>query len=157
MPGGIPFLGCVCNAQSINVSLSNGNLTATTNPTSGATANTKGSWVSIGTTAYDACWVRINRVLFSGTVGDWGVAIDIGIGSSGNQVPIVNNLLIPSNGQFQTFITPLTLPLNIPAGTNIWVRSQCNVGSCTDKASVTLTLVDGGFAQSSRADTKSIR
>jgi hypothetical protein len=149
MPGGIPFLGCVCNAQSINVSLSNGNLTATTNPTSGATANTKGSWVSIGTTAYDACWVRINRVLFSGTVGDWGVAIDIGIGSSGNQVPIVNNLLIPSNGQFQTFITPLTLPLNIPAGTNIWVRSQCNVGSCTDKASVTLTLFDGGFAQSS--------
>jgi hypothetical protein len=148
MPGGFPFLGDLCNAQSINVSLSNSYDTAAANPTSGATANTKGFWVSIGTTTYDSTWARINRVLSSGTVNNWGVAIDIGVGTTGNQFPIVNNLLIPSNGQFQTYITPLTLPLSIPAGTNIWVRSQCNVGSCTDRASVTLALFDGGFAQS---------
>ncbi len=54
MPGGVSISYGLCNAQTMNTSLSNGNVTAATSPTSGATANTKGSWVSIGTTTYDS-------------------------------------------------------------------------------------------------------
>lgn len=147
MPGGFPIGPDLCNAQILNSAITNGSVGVNTVVTSGSTANTKGSWASIGTTLYDACWLRLQRSYSSNTSGSFSVAMDLGVGSSGNQFVLVPDLMIATGGQFQAAYSQLSLPLSIPAGTNLWIRSQSNLASNADRASLSLQLYDGGFTQ----------
>ena len=98
---------------------------------SGATSNTKGPWVVIGTPSYH---VKGGQLLVSaGTVNaslDSFYAVDIGIGSP---VQIIfGDLLFKSDGTSDLF-TPSSLSLlcNIASGTAISVRHKCQLTNAT--------------------------
>lgn len=140
MAGGFPWTADLCNG------LNYGTLLASSIPSpaiSGVSAHTKGSWVSLGTATRDAA-----AVLFCNTSalnsGQKGVA-DLGIGAS--QSVVINNLFSSdgANGAAASLnISSIFLPINIPAGTQLYARSQGPSGSQTYRAQA--ILFDGGFS-----------
>ena len=142
MPGGYPSLGSVCNGQSV------GAVTASasgTSVTSGGAGHTKGSWVQlIASTAADCSLVDIALAIDVSSFSDYGTfSVDIGIGAGGSEVVVVADLLISSD--FNRFNDArFTFPLQIPAGTRIAARCQCNKTS--KSVNVSLTTYDANFA-----------
>ena len=98
--------------------------------TAGGSNNTKSSWAQLGssTLAYaaKACMVALGG---NGTAGRQ-FAIDIGIGTSGNEKVLYGDLGYGAAGNEQGR-NYLLLPCNLPAGTQINVRSQANTASST--------------------------
>jgi hypothetical protein len=106
----------------------------------GASAETKGSWVSMVTsTGKDICGLFgciDPQGQTTGAANTQAYLIDIGIGSSGSQNTIVSNYPYQSS-RYSTIVgipdkTNIPFfPINIPAGTNIWARCQCNQTTAT--------------------------
>ena len=146
MPGGFPIGLELCNATSVNSSISAFSNGATAGPTPSATANTKGSWTQlIAATTFDAIQVRVDMYLQTVFAAAESIAIDIGIGASGSEYVLIPNLMFSTPGQFQSMKCQYNFPLQIKAGQRIAVRSQSNLASNTDKVSCVLTLLNGGF------------
>jgi hypothetical protein len=111
--------------------------------TSNASANTKGSYSQlIASTANDACGLLVTSGP-SSTTGRWSV--DIAIGGAGSEVIVAADLMFnfSGSGLAQSAMTCF-VPLNIPAGTRIAARAQCqNASSPTLKVSA--QLINSGF------------
>jgi len=143
MPGGFTDAWGLCNGAAMGALAGGGNTSQTV--TAGS-ANVKGSWAQlIASTASDVCWVIVNIVYPAATA--LSIAVDIGIGSAGNEVAIINNI-VASN-----FNVPVaenfSFPLSIPAGTRVSARCQSGTGS--DACYVSVTGFDGGFTQAEGA------
>lgn len=96
-----------------------------TSVTSGTT-NNKGSWYEISSsTPFMACCFIIT---FSGVVGG-DFLFDIGFGANPNEVAVISNLHHSDRQSGQGPLTAYWLPISIPAGTRVTVRSQCSSGS----------------------------
>jgi hypothetical protein len=112
--GGAFALCEATDVGTVSSSASNGTVVVS----SASSTYTKGSWTQlIAATVYDASWIRVT-ICGEGQAGRQ-VAVDIGIGSSGSEVPIVNNLGMGSYGTNQvTYFFPFSVPL----GTRISAR-----------------------------------
>lgn len=98
---------------------------ATIGIASGGAANQKGSWVQIAAaTSDDAQCVGLQWVRF----GSNYQSLDIGIGPAGSEIPLVSDLY---SGGSQTYPLSLFLPLSIPKGTRVAVRSQATAAFVT--------------------------
>ena len=117
-----------------------------TQVTSSATAHTKGAWVQLdAATGFDASLLLLDiAVQFQDTL----YLFDIGIGASGSEQVLIPNLLV---SQSTAVIPRLSIPISIPAGSRIAVRSQDNFGSST--SFVSGMIIAGGWAGQSPFNT----
>lgn len=141
MAGGFPYTASLRGGTSIGVAAGS---SSGTSITSGGTAHTKGSWTQIGTApaSGDACAVFVGMNNLNASTRTFGV--DIGIGASGSQVVILNNIPAVSQASGGLFAcTYMFVPVNIPAGSTIWARCQSSGASQT--LNVSLILFDGDF------------
>lgn len=139
MAGGYPELE-ICNGTSVGPVYAS---TTGTTLTSGA-ANTKGSWTQLtASLASDCCYIGIHTDPGASTSSDQ-YAVDIGIGTAGSEVVIINNLIVDfsaTSGPLYAFLFPVC----IPAGTRVAARCQCIAAS--DVMDAFITLYDGSFTQ----------
>lgn len=130
MSGGFPYLGSICNPVAYGygtISTTSGFNGTTVNPS--ATANTKGSWVQItASTTADITFLEVMACLINGSSGNLCFLTDIGVGASGSEVVLVPNLSTSVSSNNTTGID-IIIPLNIPAGTRISARCQCDTAS----------------------------
>jgi hypothetical protein len=101
--------------------------------TSNASANTKGSWTSLGTTTRHTTRMKVHLNVPGSTVRD--MLCDIGVGGSGSEVVVFPNLVL-SAGSSQDNGHHYEFPCNIPAGTAISVRGQASTGGTTGWCSI---------------------
>jgi len=124
--------------EPLNVQLATSDYSGTTPH---ASNNTKGAWVqAIAATPFAGSGL----MLTPGRSGVGDLLTDIAVGAPGAEQIIINNLL---------FSTPLTtmfrqlysfiLPLRIPAGSRLAMRSQASTAAST--ASLAIQLLVGGF------------
>lgn len=101
-----------------------------------ASANTKGSWVELGTAAIGADGFYAQVV--PGNSGD-DFLVDIGVGGSGSEVAIVENVYV-STYSLGNFHGPAIfyVPLPVTAGTRIAARVQATTGAAEVWVSVIL-------------------
>lgn len=108
---------------------------------SGATANTYGAWTQITaatTVGIAALQLRLGYgtntgALFDAAIGNF---LDIGVGSSGNEVAIVDGFPWATSGSVQTIGgggPNIWLPASIPAGSRVSVRARNNTADATDR------------------------
>lgn len=117
-----------------------------TTVTSSATAHTKGPWTQIAaSTTFDASAIMLQIDL---QYQDTLYLIDVGIGGAGSEQVLIPNLMM---SQSAPVFNSLIIPVNVPAGSRIAVRSQDNFGSSTSYVAV--TLLAGGWASSSPFNT----
>lgn len=135
MSGGWPQGANLCNGLAIGVSETGAQYgTAVATSSSG---NTLGSWVQLtAATASDAAFLCM-AVQVTG-YNDY--AIDIGIGASGSEVVLAQQIYIPGNSASGS----IGIPCSIPAGTRVAARCQGSSGSLT--CYVTLALFDSSMA-----------
>lgn len=124
MAGGFPIFGSLSNPQNAITSavlfISAG---------SGASGNnTKTAYSQlIAATSYDASLVDICLSLGAGAVAGFNAAFDLAIGSSGNEVPILSNILLENDYDVAATggnSAHILLPLTIPAGSRLSMRCQ---------------------------------
>jgi hypothetical protein len=109
--------------------------------TAHASANTKGSWIElIASTAFAGC-VNVIVHTYDGTACDY--LIDIGIGDAGSEITLMNNILFSASNTPWAYSYPV-FPVNIPAGTRVSARVQCDAGGKYIYASGML-IANGGF------------
>lgn len=89
-----------------------------------ASADTKGSWVEF----FDSLPFDCHRLLIDMPATVASSLIDIGIGGSGSEVVIVDNIQCSRSGTTNFTHNTVLLPLFIPAGTRVAVRAQHTVG-----------------------------
>ncbi len=107
---------------------------------SSGTTDTKGSWIELETAAGNT--FTSSRIIISitqhGSATESRYLVDIGIGGSGSEVAIANNLLantsLVSSGS-NSFI--FDFPIEIPTGTRIVARCQ----SSTSSAAIEMTII----------------
>lgn len=139
MPGGLPIGLELANASETGTT---GGTTFGTKVTGSATANTKGSYTTIiASTPSDTCWMIV-RAIIDSSVAD--IALDIAVGASGQEVVLVNNLMITIDRGTDQFFT-YSFPIQIPAGTRVAGRAQSNPGGLG--VDVSIVLLDGAFTQ----------
>ncbi len=107
--------------------------------TSATTPFAKGAWTQLlAATAADAAWMMV-RINCTGTTGtQW--AIDIGVGASGSEQAIVQNLSATSGLKVAA---SYFFPLAVPGGTRISARASGSVTS--DPALIQIILFDDTF------------
>lgn len=144
MPGGLPLGLEVCNGKSVGAVIASGNGTTVS---SSVSANTKGSWVQlISSLPADAVYVTVFVSGFDLNNSNFG-AVDIGVGASGSEIPIINNLIFMGGRSLASVFTAqvYTFPLSVPAGTRISARTQTNNGN--DGLFVNCVFHDGSLTQ----------
>lgn len=105
----------------------------------GGTANTLSSWVQITASApnnFNALMVAIGNGQRSVASNTASWLVDIAIGAAGSEQVIIKQLFAMSMGNTTFFITPNffgPFPCNIPAGTRIAARAQCNTNGATSR------------------------
>ncbi len=130
---------------------------AGTTVTAGSPANVKGSWTELfASTSIDAEAILVEIQLTPGAGNNRHYAFDIGVGGAGSEVVAVSDITLYNNtaqgGNEQG--CPILIPVFIPAGTRISMRSQSDLASST--ANVRVHILKGGFAnlrQMGRATT----
>ena len=101
--------------------------------TADSVAHVKGAWTEIiASTSSDADSIYLQLRLFSTSAVNTAGLLDVGIGGSGSEVVVIENL--PTGGAEGVYHL---LPLRIPAGSRIAARFQCaevsNTGEVTIK------------------------
>ena len=110
--------------------------TGTQLPDPGATAHTKGAWVSMGAPAIPVRWLyAIPGMAGAARAGITKYLMDIAIGNTGSEIVILPNLffLDPATSVFTPGILG-PFPVSIPAGTQISARFQCSSTNAADRA-----------------------
>ncbi len=98
--------------------------------TANASANTKGSWVDVGS----AISYGYNTVLITAIVGSAGAAdftFDIGENQSGTRAIIAEDIRLPGLLGTRSNALSLSLPLHVRRGAQLSVRCQASTGSRT--------------------------
>lgn len=102
----------------------------------GGTANTKGSWTEIVASTTASMKVLIigtgNQANLAATAASW--LADIGVGGAGSEQIIVPNyrLVASVNETLGPLFSPV-IPVSIPQGSRLAVRSQCTTTDATDR------------------------
>jgi hypothetical protein len=138
MSGGFPVGYEVANGVNFGT-LDSG--TTDSVPVTGGAANTKGSYVVVGTTTADTSFALVKVSGFA-NVSTRGL-MDIAVGATGSETIVANNLCIGSpsnNNQAQWGI-----PLVIPKSTQI--NARCQTSTATDNMHVVVYTFDGAFTQ----------
>lgn len=130
--------------------------------TASSTTYAKGNWTQMNASlAADTAMIYI--LAGSGNSSGHRFALDIGIGSSGSEIAIINNLTFSCP---QTLVSVYAFPLSIPAGTRLSARVSsdsandtfhCNIITSADTYSTsgTATAVDTyGFDTTTNLGTK---
>jgi hypothetical protein len=127
MPGGFGDARGLANSVSIGASYAAYNPIGTV-LTPGGTAGTKGAWAQIGSaTTSDAALLVVKLSVGFVTSSAKVATFDIGIGASGSQVVLINNVVLSGYGSYSADLKVLPIPLQLPSGTAIWAR--CSVDS----------------------------
>lgn len=130
MAGGISAWPQVGNPQDIATAGS-----GLTGVASGAGTFTKGAWTQmVASTTYAASLMLYQVAKPSGANS---CAIDIGIGSAGNEIALISNLVIESTIQVSQIFH---FPISIPAGQRISIR--CSTDTASQTIYQRLTLLD---------------
>ena len=106
---------------------------------SDATVNTKGAWVElIASTSADANAISLHIANYIINFQNPATLIDIGTGAAGSETVLVGDIGVGGAGQFFTLPGGLsfTIPIRIPAGTRIALRSQSAYTGLTGNAIV---------------------
>ena len=145
MPGGFPLGLELCNGKFYGRYPGATVYPIGTPITASASANTMGAWTQlVASTTNDASWALVT-IISNYTYYD-NVAVNIGVGSSGNEIVLVPYLVCPyywNGGQGPTF--KYSFPLSIPAGTRISAQAQGSGGG--ENVQVSITLFDAAFTQ----------
>jgi hypothetical protein len=121
----------IVDAYGVNVADSGG-----TSVDPGGSGNTKGAYSQI-----TASTTRLHRYLVLGIGTQLNVAlttavwlVDIAVGGAGSEQVIIPNLVVQAN-TITDHITPQSyfLPITIPSGTRLAIRSQCSITDATDR------------------------
>jgi hypothetical protein len=138
MPGGYPTgLWGVCNGTDIGTNTAASLGTALT-----ATRGSYGSYVQlIASTAADCSWCEL--CFGTGIINNLGGAIKLAVGSAGNEVVILSDLVVSTIGNLG--IVRVSFPICIPSGTRIAAAAQCFNGGGETAYYVNAQLYDGGF------------
>lgn len=125
-----------CRNETVGVSVASEGASATcSTPT---TANTKGSWVAIGTTTFDYNMLTVHMGR-SGAAGDY--VIDIGVDDgAGNTFVLVPDLYMSVLTTVERYVA--RLPLYVPKGAALKARVACSLAS----ANTVGVYVTGGSA-----------
>lgn len=111
---------------------------ATATATADVTPHVKGPWTEViasTSAAVDVLNVVCYNSFFSGA--DRRALLDVGIGAAGSEVVIAANLPCGFGSNPFDGMAPILLPLNIPAGSRIAIRTQAFVTAAT----VAVTLI----------------
>jgi hypothetical protein len=136
----------LCNAVAYGTTLGSYNAGLTGLP-SNASANQKGAWTQLTSgTSYDSNFAVIMLGANSNTNPQETLLIDVGIGASGSEIPILNNLPLWVYGQYGGTFYSVAIPLSIPAGTRISARAQSSISGSSSDACAGLILYDGAFS-----------
>lgn len=134
MAGGFPHGFEFCNGTELNA--------ATTTVNANAAANTLGSWTQItASSAIDASMIQLDIVGYV-NVGP-SVAVDVGVGSAGNEVIVAQQLLCSGFTSPGSQTVSYLIPCNIPSGTRIACR--CQSSGTNDGAFIHIKLYDGAM------------
>jgi hypothetical protein len=148
MSGGLNLFDAgLCNAYSPNSATNGGKGVSVTGG-----HNAYGAWTQlVASTAVDACWMCVR--IWPTNNSSFRTFTSIGVGSSGNEIAIINDLYASSNTGGATF-SEYWFPCSIPAGTSISAQSCQSAG--TDANNVLVILYDGSFSQDGCAGVDSI-
>lgn len=96
--------------------------------TASGTANTFGSWVSLGTTPAYACnRLRIIGRSYNAAVGAIPALINLALGpSSTSLTPWISNIAVNSSGQYDSIPMGTEFPLFIPPNQQVWAQIAVN-------------------------------
>lgn len=134
MSGGFALLGAYANASTYTMAPSPGS------------ANAKGSWVQIvASLPHDVGAVVVEIPGFYTGIGNIA-ALDIGIGASGVEVPIINNLISAIDSIGNVSGGQVLVPIAIPAGTRVAVRVQTHSGTGSTSGGASITFFDTDFS-----------
>lgn len=103
----------------------------------GGTANTKGGWVEIVSSTsemWEGFIIALGNKGNTGRSSMYGL-LDIGVGAASSEQALVPNFAYASHTDIDRvcpMVSPF-LPIRIPAGTRISVRSQCDITEATDR------------------------
>lgn len=124
---------------------------ATINVAASSTINTKGAWVElIASTTATTDWLSMLIVTqASGT--DTSSLLDIGIGASGSEQVLIENMAAGFMTINATFYSPIMLPVRIASGTRIAARSQSTTAS--RNVPVSITTYTSAVASPTSVDT----
>lgn len=112
--------------EALGVNTSGG--TAGTTVTADASADTKGSWTSLGTTNFEYAALQINSMRHSVSAQ---YLIDVAFGSSGNEVPVAGNLSVSNTLKTGDYGQSFLLPIRIPLGKTVRARIACSTGGAS--------------------------
>lgn len=136
MSGGFPNFASLCN--STNYGLGTG--TIGTQLVSGS-AGMAGAWTQLAASLSSDVSHVLLQPLVNNDQSQYGNFLQLGIGNSGSEVPVIDWFSINSS----TFdSSAYSLPLNIQAG--IRVAARCLSSNALDKSYLDFTTFDGGFA-----------
>lgn len=108
-------------AYGISTSVSRG---TTVDP--GGTAHTKGAYAElVAATAFKSNWAVVTTFPDTTPVGEAGWLLDIALGASGSEVPIISNMLLRGSASYGTGHCRFALPLALPEGVRVAARLQC--------------------------------
>jgi hypothetical protein len=113
--------------------------TSAASATANTSAHTKGAWQQIiASTAAQGSWLHINCGAFNATATNTASLLDIAIGASGSEVPIISNVAV--GGAAAVYFT---FPVQIPSGSRLSARIQ-SVVTGGKTGTVILYVVDAG-------------
>jgi hypothetical protein len=134
--GGVFTLSEATDIGTTSSGASNGTIPISSTTTTYA----KGVWSQlISSTVYDASWIRVT-LCGEGQAGRQ-IAVDIGVGSSGNEVVVISNLGMGSYGTQQV---SYMFPFSVPLGTRISTRISSSFTS-ENSVAVQCTLFADGY------------
>ena len=148
MVGGFPILAEIGSGVQAETATSLWGITIS----GGGLANVQGAWTTvIASTPAEASWLDVT-VMSGGQPAR--CAIDIGVGSAGNEVALIRDLLfMPANNYFLSTKGPF--PLAIPAGQRLVARYRSDYNG-VDNCALQVGLYPASFSTSSFAGVDSI-
>ena len=104
----------------------------------GGTANTKGSWVSLGTTTYASRSIIVQAAFYQSMTGNSvSGRLDLAMDVSGTKTILLADHpfgTVGASGSATVTAQPsIWLPLSIPAGAALYARTACNINTATSR------------------------
>jgi hypothetical protein len=101
----------------------------------GGTADTQGAWVQIaGSTTRPIRWLNAVHHLANATAQNCGWKISIGVGGSGSEIQIIQNIISLGNvNTDQMRPTGRGYPICIPSASRLAVRASCSIVDASDR------------------------
>lgn len=129
--GGFATLKGMARAETLGA---NSGTTRGTQIDPGGSANTKGSYITIGTTGFDWKWLVVILGTVSGAMptGQTEWRADVALGGTPDIIVPDWTIATDSNSD-DLWSDTITIPFEVPAGTAVKIRAQCSITDATDR------------------------